>query len=113
MRAISILYHDVVQPGAFDSSGFLSPGANRYKLDEKEFDRHLNAIALQVRRKPVTLSHFPPDLEDLSLLLTFDDGGASAHSIIADALESQGWRGHFFITTDFIGTPGFLSRQQI
>jgi|SRR5579859_2843401 len=113
MRVISILYHDVVRSGAFDSSGFLSPGANRYKLDAKEFDRHLKAIASQVRRKPVTLSEFPPELADLSLLLTFDDGGASAHSVIADALENQGWRGHFFITTNFIDAPGFLTKPQI
>jgi peptidoglycan/xylan/chitin deacetylase (PgdA/CDA1 family) len=113
MRTISLLYHDVVQSGAFDSSGFLTPGANRYKLDAKEFDRHLKAIALQVQRKPATLSDFPPELDDLSLLLTFDDGGAGAHSVIADALEAQGWRGHFFITTDFIDTPGFLTRRQI
>ena len=113
MRAISILYHDVVQSGAFDSSGFLSPGANRYKLDAKEFDRHLRAIAFEAGRKPVTISHFPPELEDLSLLLTFDDGGASSHSVIADALENQGWHGHFFITTDLIDTPGFLNRRQI
>ena len=32
---------------------------------------------------------------------------------IADLLEARGWRGHFFITTDRIGTPGFLTRGAV
>jgi peptidoglycan/xylan/chitin deacetylase (PgdA/CDA1 family) len=28
-------------------------------------------------------------------------------------LEEFGWRGHFFVTTDWIGQPGFLSAAQI
>jgi peptidoglycan/xylan/chitin deacetylase (PgdA/CDA1 family) len=47
------------------------------------------------------------------LLLTFDDGGESASTLIAGALERHGWRGHFFVTTDYIGKPGFLSEEQI
>jgi peptidoglycan/xylan/chitin deacetylase (PgdA/CDA1 family) len=47
------------------------------------------------------------------VLLTFDDGGASFHHPIADLLERRGWRGHFFITTDRIGTPGFLTEAQL
>ena len=110
---ISILYHDVVRPGALDSSGLLLPGANRYKLDSDEFDRHLKAIGSMIRKNPVTLKEFPVNVQDLQLLITFDDGGASFHSLIADRLESYGWRGHFFITTDFIDAPRFVSRRQI
>jgi peptidoglycan/xylan/chitin deacetylase (PgdA/CDA1 family) len=47
------------------------------------------------------------------LMLTFDDGGASAYHVIADLLERRGWRGHFFIPTDYIGRPEFLSVSQI
>jgi peptidoglycan/xylan/chitin deacetylase (PgdA/CDA1 family) len=45
-------------------------------------------------------------------LLTFDDGGASAIHI-ADILGERGWPAHFFITTEFIGTPGFLGAPEI
>jgi len=31
----------------------------------------------------------------------------------APMLERRGWRGHFFVTTDRIGGPGFLSREEI
>jgi peptidoglycan/xylan/chitin deacetylase (PgdA/CDA1 family) len=46
-------------------------------------------------------------------MITFDDGGISAATIIAGALERHGWRGHFFITVDQIGQPGFVDKDQI
>ena len=45
--------------------------------------------------------------------ITFDDGGLSALTEIAGMLERKGWRGWFFIATDFIGQPSFCSRDQI
>ena len=47
------------------------------------------------------------------VFLTFDDGGVSCHAPIGGMLEQFGWRGHFFITTSRIGTPGFLSEAQV
>ena len=41
-------------------------------------------------------------------LLTFDDGGASAITHTAPALEARNWRGHFFMTVGQLGTPEFL-----
>ena len=42
---IAILYHDVVEPGGDDASGFPGPGAARYKLTRSEFAGHLEALA--------------------------------------------------------------------
>jgi peptidoglycan/xylan/chitin deacetylase (PgdA/CDA1 family) len=47
------------------------------------------------------------------LFLTFDDGGASAATHIADLLERRGWRGHFFITAAKVDSPGFVTRAQV
>src|SRR6266853_2134826 len=113
MELVCILYHDVVRCGSFDSSGFLLPGADRYKLDREDFDRQLKAIASETRRKAVALADFGTELSEKQLVITFDDGGVSAQSVIAETLERFGWRGHFFIATDFIGTNRFLSRGQI
>ena len=44
---------------------------------------------------------------------TFDDGGVSYYTVVADRLEAQGWRGHCFVSTDFIGQRGFLTAAQI
>ncbi len=83
-----------------DESGFRSPAANRYKLPIREFEQHLAGLA----------SLASPALP---FSLTFDDGGASYYSRIADRLEQRNWRAHCFVPTDFIDRPGFLTRQQI
>jgi len=94
------MYHDIVERGDFSASGFPGAVPAVYKVDRKEFARHLEAI--RDERRP-----------DGELLLTFDDGGLSAYALIAGMLEQHGWRGYFFVTTDWIGRPGFLSAGQI
>jgi hypothetical protein len=71
MRTVSILYHDVVRFGAFDSSGFLIPGADRYKLRIEEFEGHLAAIAAELRIKATILTECPVKSQKLQLLITF------------------------------------------
>ena len=106
---LALLYHDVVSPGNFESSGFVSVGANHYKLTTLEFDEHLRCISSAVKNKPVRITDI--DWRE-SFLFTIDDGGTSS-MLIADRLESLGWRGHFFITTDQIGKTGFLKNSEI
>jgi len=102
------MYHDVVPRHAPDASGFPGQDAASYKLTEEEFQAHLGALA----GRPVSLMDgLPTGL--LPVLLTFDDGGVSAHHPVADRLEERGWRGHFFIATDFVGRPGFLAPDQV
>ncbi len=113
MRIISLNYHDVVTRGDPEPTGRSAPGAWRYNLERDEFARHLTAIAEARDTKPVTAFHIPQTPGQWPLLLTFDDGGVSAYKCIADLLEQFGWRGNFFVTTNYIGTPGFVSSQQI
>ncbi|HVG38265.1 MAG TPA: polysaccharide deacetylase family protein [Pyrinomonadaceae bacterium] len=116
IRAISIMYHDVVAAaGDHEASGFPGTDAALYKLDRQQFAAHLRAIAGRVQADPITAS---PRLAEnngvrMPLLITFDDGGLSAYTHIADMLEEHNWRGHFFVTTDYIGAPSFLNREQI
>ena len=113
MRALAIMYHDVVENGDFESSGFPGEGANVYKLRRQDFERHLEAIRAAVPEGTVTTISPPQHTIVPEVFLTFDDGGVSFASPIASLLESRGWRGHFFITTDRIGQPGFLGAAQI
>ena len=46
-------------------------------------------------------------------LITVDDGGVSYYTLVADRLEALGWRAHCFVSTDAIGTRGFLSVSQL
>jgi peptidoglycan/xylan/chitin deacetylase (PgdA/CDA1 family) len=118
MQVYSLMYHDVVRPGARDASGFRSPDANTYKLDADVFEDHLAAIT-----DAAQLAGFvrAPRLRELmryrpaarpAVLLHFDDGGACALDV-ADRLERAGWHGYFHITTDLIGTRGFVTVSDI
>jgi peptidoglycan/xylan/chitin deacetylase (PgdA/CDA1 family) len=113
MQALAIMYHDVVENGDFESSGFPGEGANVYKLRRQDFERHLEAIRDAVPEGTVTAISSSQHSIAPEVFLTFDDGGVSFASPIADLLEAHGWRGHFFITTDRIGQPGFLGAAQI
>lgn len=114
MRVATLLYHDVVADGAWESSGFPGAAAGIYKLDVDEFRRHLRAIAEGVGRPPVLVDELADsDRSRVPWVLTFDDGGVSAVTRIATLLDELGWKAHFFVTTSRIGTPGFLSAEQI
>jgi peptidoglycan/xylan/chitin deacetylase (PgdA/CDA1 family) len=110
---ISLLYHDVVGPGEFASSGFPGRDADIYKLELPQFESHLKAIEKASHRPDVqVLERGAPNAGSNALLFTFDDGGAGALSA-ATLLEARGWRGHFFITTDYVSKSGFLTAEQI
>jgi peptidoglycan/xylan/chitin deacetylase (PgdA/CDA1 family) len=98
----SLIYHDVAPAEQRESVGFPGPLAARYKLDPLEFDRHLEAIAATGTNVGLMTATPAP-----TAVISFDDGGASA-LVAAEMLERHGFRGHFFIATARIGTPGFL-----
>ena len=110
---IALLYHDVVESGMEHTSGFQGPVADRYKLTPEAFAAHLEALASAVGAAPALLPENGRLDVPEGVFLTFDDGGVTAHSWIAEDLEERGWRGHFFITADRIGTPGFVDADQI
>lgn len=114
MHALTLAYHDVVENGDFDASGRTGAAAATFKLTAGQFRRHVAAVASAIHSAPAAA----PDLIDGGAaepcwLITFDDGGSSGYDPIAGILESVGWRGHFLVTTDYIGRPGFLSAGQI
>lgn len=114
MAIVSIMFHDVVNEDRWDSSGFPGGSAAVYKLSRTEFEKHLDAISAVLPDGVVkTVKALDDGLDQRCVFLTFDDGGICAHTITADLLERRGWRGHFFIPTDYIGKPGFLMPDQI
>src|ERR1700722_635873 len=89
MRALSIMYLDVVEDAKFDSSGFPGEGANIYKLRREDFARQLEAIRAAVPEGAVSLIARRRTLEiPAPVFLTFDDGGSSCHWPVAAMLES-------------------------
>lgn len=99
----TLIYHDIVEPATPDAVGFPGRLAGRYKHAPEHFEAHLDALAATGAR----IDLIGPEGPLPAVALTFDDGGASALQI-AGLLEQRDWRGHFFVTTDRIGTAGFL-----
>lgn len=112
MKITALMYHDVVEAGKARASGFGSADADIYKLEYDLFREHLNAVA-EVSNERVSVVNNLSETDENPLLITFDDGGRSAYTHIADTLEARNWRGHFFVATDFIDTPTFLSGSEI
>jgi peptidoglycan/xylan/chitin deacetylase (PgdA/CDA1 family) len=113
MTTVVLMYHDVLDGNARDSSGFPGPAAGRYKLAKDRFVGHLEAIREVAGAGGVGVLRCGSQLELPRVLLTFDDGGVSALTIVEPLLSREGWRGHFFITTDYVGTRGFVGANDI
>jgi len=114
MRALTLLFHDVVPEGRWKESGFVSADADLYKLDCIAFRQHLEALRRNLKGQVTTATELlAGNVPASPVLLTFDDGGVSAVTYIADMLEEFGWRGHFLITAGRIGASGFLDAAQI
>jgi peptidoglycan/xylan/chitin deacetylase (PgdA/CDA1 family) len=97
MNTVSLLFHDLYVNDPRES-GFASEAADRYKLPVDTFDAHIEGIA---------------SIGDVPFLITVDDGGVSYYTMMADRLEARGWRGYCFVSTDQIGTRGFLDAAQL
>lgn len=109
MRAVSLVYHNVTTRNHGKSD---SPG--RYAIEVEEFASHLAAIAeIRASSPSSVLELGRTRQQELPLMLTFDDGELGAYTFIADYLERYKWLGHFFIPTNYIGTPRFMTGQQI
>lgn len=91
---IVLMYHDIVTRSD-KSSGFQNDNAFQYKVEDSAFEEQVKAL----QGKDVTF--------------TFDDGGVSFITKAAPVLEKYGRKGVFFISTKYIDTPGFLSKEQV
>ena len=103
-RVLSLLYHEVTDNPK--TTGFQRRKAFVYKHPLKEFRQHMEFFA-------TCATHFGK-YNDFGerVLVTFDDGGKS-NMISAQYLEELNISGHFFIVTSLIGSPHFLSADEI
>ena len=104
---ISLLYHEVTNNP--EDSGFQRKNALPYKHSVDEFRSHLSELN-KFNKYVTTINNIHRGRKNI--LLTFDDGGIS-NLRIADMLEEYNFKGHFFISTDFIGKPYFLNEDHL
>ena len=99
MKRVVLMYHDIGK-----DSGFQNDTAQKYKVGIEEFEKHVKAIRDYLNQN---------NLDSESVAFTFDDGGISFYTNAAPILEKYEFKGVFFIATEYIGTEGFLSENQI
>jgi peptidoglycan/xylan/chitin deacetylase (PgdA/CDA1 family) len=109
MRALA--YHGVAAQGG-PPDGFTGPGAAAYSVAPERFREHLERLAGATEGPPATVDGLTDGAVPDAWMLTFDDGAASATEV-AEQLARRSWRGHFFIATDLVGSPGFLGWDEV
>lgn len=108
MRVRALMYHGLVAEGG-PRDGFEGAGAAAYAVAPEHFSEHVERIAAATGRPPACADALTGgSARGAMWMLTFDDGAASALEA-AEQLARRSWRGHFFIATDLVGTPGFLT----
>lgn|SRR5690606_20636760 len=98
-KNIALLYHEVIDN--YTESGFQNKDNLAYMHKTEVFQKHLE-IFERISQKN----------SEFTYQLTFDDGGIS-NLKSARFLEEKGLRGIFFVTTNRIGTQGFLGEKDI
>lgn len=97
------MYHDIYESN-INESGFLRKRDLPYKLNAIQFEEQIKAIKGYCGKNKKSQD---------DIVFTFDDGGKSFYNIVAPILEKYGFRGIFFVTTQYIGTKTFLSKDEI
>lgn len=113
MSNVSVLmYHALESDG--HPSGARNAGEQRYVLHVNRFREqmeflHREGFKTFLLEELFSLDEWP----DRAVVLTFDDGHESNFRAALPILLYCGFRAEFFITTGFIGTPHFMTRETI
>lgn len=101
MKRIVLMYHDVYEKNP-NESGFNRASMLQYKISKDDFIKQVEAV----RKKLASY-------DGIEVVFTFDDGGVSFLSIVAPVLEANGLKGLFFISTKYLNSDGFLTKEQL
>ena len=114
MRIVALTFHDVIDDRATEP--VKSDEFYRIKAGE------LDALLAQLRKlgyQTVSSRAFRAwqqgrgSLPERTVVLTFDDGHASHFDLVAPLLVRYRFSGTFFVTTGYIGKPGYLTWEQL
>ncbi len=102
-----LMYHDVVPET--DASG---GGPDRFAVPLDSFEAALDQmLALGLRGS--SLSGVLESPSSKTVAITFDDGGVSQFDHAVPALLDRGMTATFYVTTDWVGDPGFMTWDQL
>ena len=106
-----LLYHGVDSGEQWERN--LDAIDREYVLSRARFEQHLQFLATRrILISPLAQST-EQDGSRLHVALSFDDGDVSGYTTAAPLLEHHGFRGDFFIVTQWIGRPGFMTAAHL
>ncbi|UFS69108.1 polysaccharide deacetylase family protein [Geomonas sp. RF6] len=113
MVAVPVLmYHALEAPG--HASGIDDPGEGVYLLQAEEFRAQMDFLKREGYHTLLLDEVLSENLPfGKAVVLTFDDGHDSNYHLALPILQEYGFRAEFFITTDWIGTPHYLTMAQV
>ncbi|HBF35034.1 TPA: hypothetical protein DDW35_10790 [Candidatus Sumerlaeota bacterium] len=110
MTHLVFMYHGLdPHDGRYDA---LSDAEKSYVLSRETFAAHLDALE-QAGRHCMGADEVWGKEAVGETLLTFDDGWKSDYDVAFPLLRAKGVSAIFFITTDWVGTPGYVTWEQL
>lgn len=108
-QTVFLMYHELEIPGRPLCQ--TEPGYVRYVPHASEFQSQMQLIKSQGWRGVCVKEalRYQPD----TVAITFDDGSETDLICAAPILQELGFGATFYITTGFIGKPGYLNRSQL
>jgi peptidoglycan/xylan/chitin deacetylase (PgdA/CDA1 family) len=102
-----LLYHDVAADGAGRSTG-----PSRFAVQHRSFEEQLDLITDSGYRGCSIAAALTTPTER-QVALSFDDGDLGQFTRAFPALVARGMTATFFVTTSWVGTPGYVTWAQL
>lgn len=110
-----LMYHALRAGAAYETSDphLTDRAAQPYILHEAEFRRQMELLSGLTGKALLTWETFARGGAPPTAIVTFDDGHRSNAERAMPVLYGLGLCGVFFVTTDWIGQPGYMSAGQL
>ena len=109
-RIVFLMYHELELPGRTLVQS--EPGYVRYILPIETFRGQMEWLK-ESGYQGLSVSEASSYPQERSVCITFDDGCETDLISAAPVLREFGFRGTFYLTSGFLGTPGYLSPEQV
>jgi peptidoglycan/xylan/chitin deacetylase (PgdA/CDA1 family) len=107
---VFLMYHEIELPGRPLCQS--DPGYVRYILTYPTFRTQMQWLK-QAGYRGLSIGEALQNPGQLSVTITFDDGCETDLIAAAPVLEEFGFRATFYLTTGFLGKPGYLNEDQV
>src|SRR3954469_2721472 len=107
---VFLMYHELELPGRALCK--TEPGYVRYILRKEDFEAQLNELQ-RTSWHGVSVSEALRSYDEKTVAITFDDGCETDLLYAAPLLKERNFGATFYLTTGFLGKPGYLSPAQV